>query len=271
MNEFETALCYGFGGTFRMDIFDDNGQPTGLRFVGDVSSFQPAVSAERVERRSRMRGDDGSPPYNSVIGILESERTLEFTATISSHPDEIFAAWFFGRSVPVTQSAGAVAPVQVTVTALDSWLAIGDHKFIASVSVSKSGSSVDESAYTLHQRLGLIRIKSGGDVSVGDQLTVTPTLQALQSATRIEMMARKSMTGRMVVDLYNRVAGQPRNLLLDLRRVNLTPDGSFDLMAAEFVDTQFKLGVEYDSAINPATGQAYGYGTILMDNHPRRA
>ena len=272
MNEFERALCYGFGGTFRLDLYDDDNKPTGLKFIGDVSAFSPTASADKVERKAHTRGDDGSPPYNSVIGTLENNRTLEFSATISSHPDETLAAWFFGKSVPVTQSAGAASPVSVTVSALDAWLPIGDSKFLSSVDVTDSSSSAIAAAeYSLAPRLGLIQFKSGGSVSVGDVVTVTPVLQALTSATQIEMMARKSMAGRMMIDMYNRVAGQTRDMLIDLRKVSLTPDGSFDMMAAEFVDTQFKISVEYDTTVNPATGQPYGYGTIMMGNHPREA
>lgn len=269
MNEFERALVYSMGGTFRLDLFDDEGKPTGLKFAGDVSAFSPSVSGEPVQRKAHTRGDDGSPAYNALLATMDAERTMEFSVTIASHTDELFAAFFFGEAEPLSQAAGAVAAVDVTVTALDVWLPIGGHRFIESVTASKSGTEVDATEYSLSPRLGMIMFRSGGTVAKDDVVAVTPTLAALTSASAVNMMSRKSLSGSMAIDLFNRVPGQSREVVMDLRKVTLTPDGSFDLMSAEFVDMQFKLAIEWDTAINPATNKPYGYGSFVMGNHPR--
>lgn len=271
MNEFEKALVYAMGATFRFDLYDDDGNPTGLQFAGDVSSFTSAATAERVERKAHTRGDDGSPPYDSVIGSLESERSLEFTLTFGSHTDQMLGAYFFGMAKALNQSAGAVSPVSITAGALDTWQAIGDHHFLESATAEASGGSALtlDTDFQISPRLGMIKFLSGGAVSPGDVISVTPTLAALSGASEIEIMGRKTLTGRMVIDMYNRVSGQARDILMDLRKVSLTPSGNSDFMTSEFLDTEFTMSIQYDQTINPATNKAYGYGSFILGKHPR--
>ena len=271
MNEFEKALVYAAGATFRFDPYDDDGNPTGLAFPGDVSSLTSSAESEKVERKAHTRGDDGSPAYGSVIGELESERTLTYEVTFGSWTDLMFAAYYFGNASPFNQTAGAAAPVEITVGALDAWQGIGGHRFIESVTAeSAGGSAIPAADFEISPRTGLIRFKSGGSVSAGDVVTVTPTLKALTSATRIAIMERKTpLSGRMVIDLFNRVSGQPRDMLIDLRKVSLSPTGNADLMGEEFMDLQFSMSIQYDSAVNPATNKPYGYGDFILGQHPR--
>lgn len=271
MNEFEKALVYAMGATFRFDPYDDDGKPTGMSFPGDVSGMTSRAESEKVERKAHTRGDDGSPAYGSVIGELERERTLTYDVTFGSWTDLMFAAYYFGNASPFNQTAGAAAPVEITVGALDAWQGIGGHRFIESVTAeSAGGSAIPAADFEISPRTGLIRFKSGGSVSAGDVVTVTPTLKALTSATRIAIMERKTpLTGRMVIDLFNRVSGQPRDMLIDLRKVSLSPTGNADLMGEEFMDLPFSMSIQYDSAVNPATNKPYGYGDFILGQHPR--
>ena len=226
---------------------DANGEPTGLTFVGDISSAELSPNIETSEVVENVTGSNG-------IGSTFTKRTeYQFTANLRSVKHDHLAIAIQGSD---TAKAGASVTDEAHICYLDKFTRL-QHTKISAVTITGAGGSptyVANTDYKVHADEGLIEFLSGG--------TITDALAVLIDYTYAAQHHIKAAPANQ--DLYMVFAGMNRadnnkQTRCEIYKMKLDP-GVLGLIQAEHAEIPITGRIQLDS-LRAAGDQFYSWKT----------
>jgi hypothetical protein len=239
-------LYLGAGDVY-FDRFDDDGNSTGFRHIGAVDALSVTHSVEKLTKKNPMDGARGT--YKEVITGSEAELSM----TLTEFDNENLALAMLGVVSNFTQSAATLTDNATVVNGGDAielgkWYDLGRLGMTA-VSFEQGGPALTVDVdYTFVAETGMVKFLTTG-AATAVATTISATVPAITAGQRkqIHGLAAGSIQGALrFVGASNQAAG-PRQML-DVWKVNLSPDGELPFLSEEFATFNVKGVVQTDTS-----------------------
>ena len=236
-------------GVVYFDRFDSAGNKTGELDLGNCSTFEivPSVDlAEKFTSRDATAALIGRAPKQTKFDI--NIKGDEFNA-------ENLALAFLGTATTVSQSSGTVTAETITSAPKKGrWYPTAKRSISAVVvKAGATGTTVMtlNTDYTVDATTGRIYIVPTGGIAGTDIVKVDYSYAAITAQNQILAGTSPILNGaiRYIADVN--VSG-PRHMV-EVFRVNLTPDGAMGLIADDFGNWSLKGSVLYNAATAATT------------------
>jgi hypothetical protein len=237
-------LLLGKGQLF-FDRFDINGVGTGLKHMGNVTTFELSTSDDNVDKYSSMIA--GAPLYKRV----NRRRTQTLRIIGDEFHPENFALAAMGDVATLAQAATAVVgePISaVTVPGMYHMTAkLGP---VSAVVVHfGAGAGVLGVDYAVVDPIGLIRILPGTILTGAVTVDYTPTAYTTTNGPAVLSAGTAGVIAGRLVFLGDPTTG-PR-MKVEVHHVNITPDGAVGLISDDYAQMTLSAAALDDSINNP--------------------
>jgi len=239
-------LLLGKGQVF-FDRFDGSGLPTGLKHLGNVETFEITISDDKVQKYSSMTA--GAPlykevnrrrtctlklvgdefhPENMALANMGSQASLVQTATPVT-AEAVYSSTFKGAYFQ-TKKLGPISAVAV--------------KFGATTGVLNTDYAIINAA------VGLLRILPGTILTGAVTIDYTPTAYSTNGPAVISGGVSGVVQGRI---LYVSDNSTGPNLVVEVWRANISPDGAIGLISDDFAQMSLTAAILDDSLAHPVS------------------
>ena len=229
--KFEGSVSVGpiVGGEFLGYYKDADGNPLTIECnLFEISRADGEVQELKSKQRNR---------YDQTIYSEATAGTSNLKLEFLEAPADIFALMFAGTNQALSQSAGAVADQEVTVTAKEKWLPL-PHRFlndaVAAViqNEAKDTTYVVTTDYVIDYRLGLILVKTASAIVVGDVINCGYTTLA---KTGLTTRGETNLSGsyRVLMDGKNRFT--EKDTIAEVYEAQLKSTEAVDLLSSELI------------------------------------
>lgn len=244
-------LLLGKGQVF-FDRFDNAGNPTGFKHLGNVETFELTTADDKVQKYSSMTA--GAPLYKEV----NRRRTTTLNLTGSEFHPENMALVTMGTQSTLVQAATAVVAEPVAPTTVPgTYFLTKKLGPISAVTVTFGATpgvlGVDYAI--VNANVGMIRILPG-TILVG-AVVVGYTPSAYTSTNGPAVIGGGSAG---VIQGAVKFIGDPStgpDMIVEVWRANVAPNGAVGLISDDFASLSLTLSVLDDSLIHPAPFNLY--------------
>lgn len=234
-------------GRIYFDRFDDNGNPTGERYVGNTPGFTVSIDTQNLEH------------FSSESGIKEKDLdivtqiTRNSQVTVDDISDDNLALFFTGDLTSIVQSATPIVDEAINNVQQGRWYQLGETSGnpagIRDVSAVTITDDVPNPAFTegagndylLDAELGRIYIIPGGNIANDTNLLCDYT-PAAKTVTQMAT-ATKQIKGKLRYVADN-PQGKNRDLLAP--SVTLKPTGDFSMKSEDDALTSMQFDVGFN-------------------------
>lgn len=208
------------------NFYVDIGNVTELTFSTD--------GAETKDRISRQKGTSG----NALDTINIPGKTV-FSLTFDTFRKMNLAMAVMGTDVEASQAVETVTDLTFKVTDLDRFIAIGKRNIDVATVVAKTSANaaIDKSLIEVNAKLGLIKIKSGGNVNKGDNIKLTFKTLAREGYL-INAATISSFKGELLLDVKNLVNG--KEFTVEAGNVTFAAEGGINWVGEDFGSATLK-------------------------------
>lgn len=225
--------------------FDANGDPTGLRHLGNVETLEITTTDDVLEKFSSMQA--GRPLYKRVT----RRRTVNLRAAVDEFVADNIAIALMGEAV-VTAAQAATAVVDEPVAAATvpgTYFKTAKLGPITSVSVEFGATpGVLGTDYEIYDPdVGIIYILPDTALTGAVTVSYTPTAYA-DGLTQIKGGTKNLIEGSL---LFRGNTDQGPRYLLEVWKVSAGPDGALGLISEEFAQMGLNFGVQADKVGHP--------------------
>lgn len=222
-------LC---AGDLYIDRFDEDGNPTGLRQVGNATRFEINEPSESVQRGSNMRDS-----YGQLLSDVAIKQPSTIGITLDDINKDNLAMALLGDTEAVDITAGSVTDEEVLgYPGGRTALANTNLDPEGTITVTDDGGTPTEftegADYEVDHRLGHIIVLEGGGISAGDTLLVSYDFLA-RTGSKVSGGVRPQIRAKLVLDGRNLDNGKP--IHVTVFEASLRPDGAVDFLSSEFV------------------------------------
>jgi hypothetical protein len=226
-----SAFAFRGSGNVLMDIFDDDGLPTGLQLKGNCKDISIKGDSDTEEITSNGRDD-----YGTVLASDTLPKPHTLTAVFNQLDAELFAAGFSGLSATLTQSTGTLTDQNITLI-LDRWVECGK-RMISSVVLKDSSSVTTYTAtdYEVNPRLGMIKALSTGTIVDGSICKLSCSHAAI-NGIKITGATRSNVLARIMIDGKERSSG--KDFIFEGKKVRLASTTELALISDKFIEASF--------------------------------
>lgn len=262
MTQFNTpnnANLYVGAGDVWFDRFDANGNPTGLRHLGNVDSMEITTTVDTKDKKSAMDGARGV--YKQIVTGSKADVVLQ----LSEFDPNNLALAFLGTSAALLQTANPT----ITVGQINKGQAITpglsyDLGFLnPTVTDVKQGATtlVLNTDYTVDAESGMITILSTGAATAAVTTWDGSCPAIIATANRFIIQGiTGQIKGRLRFKSAANQASGPR-LLVDVWNLILNPDGALKLISEDI--GEFNLKGESQQDLTKPVGQRYFQAVTL--------
>ena len=247
INADPTQLLLGRGKLY-FDRFDANGNPTGLRFMGEADKLEINPSAQTKDYFTMSRAASTKLAQNIT------QQTHEVDVQLREYQPANLAIALLGDAIVLTQEQTVVAQgaEQLSAKALPGCVYQTKFRNISAVT-AESGATplvLGTDYEVLDATLGLIHVLPGTQVLDGTKpLSVGYTAAAINGATQIQGGTDSKIEGKLVF------VGDPANgpsYDAEIWRVRFQPSGALALITDDYSNIPLKGEAMDDSANHPA-------------------
>jgi len=237
-------------GSLLLDQQDSSGDPTGLKFVGNVTALEIAADVTKAQLFSSTQR---SAP---LIAEAVTRVAYTLTATLSEYQIENLKKFLLGTSSSRTQSLALaqVANFSGGEVVAGGYIDVGARQ-ITNVTATRDGSIalVAGTDYILYSEFGLLKLIDGGAVQDGDDIAVTFD-QPLLMIDTIAIAQDSSPICHLLylADDANQDADGARDRL-EVWKVSVAPEGSLNLISDEYGSFQLTMAIVDDSDNHPTS------------------
>lgn len=223
-------LC---AGDLYIDRFDEDGNPTGLRQVGNATRFEINEPSETQQRTGRGRGN-----YGQVLDEVAIKQPGTLGITLDEVDKANLAIALLGDTAAIDVTAGSVTDEEVTAGTPGGRVALANSNLDDQGTITVTDDGETPTSYTagtdyeVDNRLGHIIVLEGGDISAGDTLLVSYDFLA-RSGSQVSGGVQPQIRAKLFLDGRNLADGKPIRVTVDEAR--LRPDGAVDFLSAAFV------------------------------------
>lgn len=230
-------------GEVLFDRFDAQGNPTGFRHLGNVSSLEITNEVEDLEHRTSMFG------HRAVDKSVPTDLVANVAMVLEEYDRHNLALALLGEVAALVQEADPDVedePINGgAALELDKWYDVGAlHITVTAVKQGMTTLTAGED-YEVREDAGMIRVLSSGD---GGALATTwsGAVPAL-STSQVHGLSTPRILGRLrYIGAADQVSG-PRQLV-DVWKCALRPDGALQLISEEFGEFTLAGKAELDSS-----------------------
>lgn len=238
-------------GLIFFDKFDDNGNPTGQRYLGQTPGFTLNITSERLEHST----SDGP------IAVIDVSVTTSVTRTATIVCDDMsaenFALFIAGDVGEISQSSATGESDALTVSPGRSYQ-LGQSAAsrigavdVSNVTVTDDGTSTaytEGTDYVVDEPNGRVEILASGTISAGTDVTISydvaaATITTIKSSDQVKQLGSIYFVGDNTV-------GENRKVVL--AKVEISPEGDLEFKSRENFQ-QITLNVNIQE---PAQGEA---------------
>jgi hypothetical protein len=229
-------------------------QPTGLLFAGDLlisvrnpttgefggyirrhaDKFEIKTPSDMLQKKSKGRETFGQAWLTHFMG-----KPAEFSAVLDDIDDDSLAMQLAGVVSPLTQTAGALAGITITVDP-GKWTEIGyENLDLATLSVTNDDATTTYTKdvdYQVNPRTGMIFVPVGGAIPAGT-VKFTAGKKAFTS-TQIAGGKEFSTTLRMKLDGVNLITR--RNMLVVVPQATVSASDAYDFLSGKLASVPLK-------------------------------
>lgn len=238
------------------DRFDANGSKTGLRYLGNCTSFTVQPEDDVIEMR------DSAQASTPLLARAVRSRDINLSLTLTEFMNENLALALMGNELSFTQSAGAVVDEPIGTVKKDrAYKLLG--RQISAVTVTKTPSTnlVEGTDYELDLVSGVVYIKSTAvNVTDGDNVVVDYTKAAITAPNGLKQVAVGLAT---VVEGWLMFVGDPARgpkYDADFWRVSLQAETELGLVSDDWATFDLSGKVLSDVGGHPSSP----YGLITQ-------
>jgi hypothetical protein len=246
-------MYLGAGELF-FDRFDANGNPTGLRHLGNVDAFTTTGKEEVVDKKSAMTG------LRTLLAEVPKGFTLEIGIEASEWDPNNVALATLGTVSPFTQAANptiAAGAINGGVAiALDTWYDLGSLN-VTITDVKQGATTLNAAAYIVKTDVGMIAFLSsytGPNAATAAITTWDGSCAAVTAKSVVKALSVSKIQGHLRYVSALDQANGPR-VKVDVWKVNLYPDGDLGFIAEDF--SNFKLKGNALADLTRAVGDQY--------------
>lgn len=226
-----SAFAFRGSGNVLMDIFDEDGLPTGLQLKGNCKDISIKGDSDTEEITSNGRDD-----YGTVLASDTLPKPHTLTAVFNQLDIELFAAGFSGVATTLTQSSGTLTDQEIILT-LDRWVECGKRMISSVVLKDPSGATTYTLAhYEVNPRLGMIKALPAGTIVDGSACKLSCSHAAI-NGFKITGATRSNVLARILIDGKERSSG--RDFIFEGRKVRLASTTQMALISDKFVEASF--------------------------------
>ena len=182
-----------------------NGVPQAYQGPYECTKFEIKPNVELKEMTSKGRNT-----YGQVIESVAIPQPADLTVDLPEVNKESLAIALLGTVAAVSQSAGSLSGHSVTVTALDTWIALPHASFTTLTATTSGGSPANLTEgedFIVDRQLGWIKVLStnnngivaGGSILVSGSYSAT-TGSEIRGATNAQLRARFKLVGKNFAD-----------------------------------------------------------------------
>lgn len=234
-------------GNVHVALLNDDGSFAGFLDIKNTTKLAfSAGEGEEKQRISRQRENYGQV-LDSVI--------IPGVPTVAVSFDEADASTvgmaLLGTLSPLSLTAETRTAVDFTVTALGTWLELGD-RFINTAGFSLTENNAGAALvagldYVVDHAMGLVKFLESGDVEVGQVIEKTYTTRAVQG-TRIQGSRKNQIKARILLNGKNLADG--RALVAEIPQCTLKSASEFDALSTDFVVTELNGSIIGDYTVD---------------------
>jgi len=236
-------------GSLLLDYFNENGQPTGLDFVGNMTGFSLTWDITQVEKYSSTERTGGLVARDRTrAGLTASAQCDEWT-------ERNLRSYFLASAGSSDQELGTNQTANVNDVVVGRYYELGARRVTDVTVMNGSFEMTLNEDYELNAEFGILRPLPGGGISDGDDLVVSFDKPALE-ITKLQLGTQSQQIARLLylADDANS-AGAAAKDRLEIWRVDVAPDGEVQLIGDDYGNFTLSMAVLVD-ATHP--GEPYG-------------
>jgi hypothetical protein len=238
-------------GDVYIDRLDTDGNPTGLRLLGNVSKFSIAEAGDIKDRVSFQK-----ETYGASLDTV----TIKKPAVIKIESDELdvrnIALALMGEDLAYSQTSGTVAsgsPEDVIVHL--GKVAQLAHREVSTLVLKNSAGDVTYVAgtdYVLKSaNLGLVSFPVGSAITEGATIKATYSYAAITGGVKVRGGAIPQIKGRILLDGKN--FADDKQVVVDCYKATIKPTGEVDFISADYA----KVTLEGTLTVPEGQSEAY--------------
>jgi hypothetical protein len=229
------------GAKVYFDQEDDNGDPTGERYLGSIKTIGSQLVQTLIEAK------DYALAVPQIVKSTPSDRKLEISLELQEADLENLKLGLSGTIVPGTQAATPVVDQPILNVEPGKWYATGKRHISAVVVKEGVITLTIGTDYLVDLAFGLVYVVPGGALISGDDLLVsyTPTAQAVNKVT---IGTKAVIEGRLVIRSIPASGSQYEGTYW---RTQLSPDGEYPWISEEYGTFKLKATVLADASNHP--------------------
>lgn len=228
---------------------DNNGNPAGLTFVGNVPELKVSLSVDTIEHQESQSGQ-----RLTDLQLIKTKKG-EFACTLEELIQSNLELALYGSTTAVASGTATDEPVISTAEVGKLYL-LGKQN-VSSVVISAGGTPVPDTQYTANEKHGSILFT--------DLAGVTGAITASYSygAANVTAMFTQPMPERWVRFEGLNTADANREVVIDLYRVAINPAKDLSVISNELMKFELSGQVLADLT-KPAAGQLGQFGRIVL-------
>lgn len=241
-------LLLGKGQVF-FDRFDISGNPTGLKHLGNVETFELTTADDNVDKYSSMTRS------TALYKRVNRRRTVTLRITGDEFHPENMALITMGDQSTLVQTAD---PVVAEVVAADAQVSKGTYYVtrklgpISAVTMSFGGTpGVLGTDYAIiNANTGLIRILPGTALTGLVTISYTPTAYTSSTGPAVIGGGTAGIVQGKVLFMGDPTTGPA--MRVEVWKVNITPDGAVGLISDDYAQMSLSGAVTEDAINHPS-------------------
>lgn len=244
VNADPTQLLLGRGMVY-FDRFDANGDPTGLRFVGEADKFEITTTATTKDYFKMSKATSTKMVQNTT------QQTHEFALQLREFTAQNLALAFLGESLVLTQTQETVTGELLSPKALPGLIYKTANRNISAVTATTGVTPlVAGTDYeVLDAQLGLIHVLPGTTALDGTKpFTAAYTAAAIAAGTQIQAGTASKIEGKLV--FVSDPANGPK-YDAEVWRIRFQPSGAVALITDDYSNIPLKGEALDDSSNHP--------------------
>ncbi len=189
---------------------------------GNATKMALKENAEIKKRKSKQKAD-----YGQILDAVGIKGEAEISLELDDLDKDSIALLFLGTASDINESGAAVTG-EPYIAHLDTLIKL-DHRNISAVVI---GALVENTDFEIvNEKVGIIKILSGGSVSEDDPLSVNYTYSAL-TGSKVTGGTNASIKVQLFLDGYDLVS--QKDAEVNVWEAELTPDSEMDFLADDF-------------------------------------
>ncbi|AXQ27589.1 hypothetical protein D0B54_02385 [Solimonas sp. K1W22B-7] len=237
-------LC---AGNVHAAILNDDGSFAG--FLGIKNAIKLAISPGESEEKQRVSKQVAS--YGQVLDSVVIPGKPMVTVDFDEGDAETIGLALQGNVAPLNLTTQTRTAVDLTVTALDTWLELGDRYINPTGFLLKDNGGVNTLVqgvdYVVDLTMGLVKFLASGTVEASDTVEKTYTTRAV-TGSRISGSKKNQLRMRLLLNGKNLATGKP--VVVELPSCTLRSASTFDPLLGEFAVTSLTGTIVGDYSVD---------------------